>query len=361
MLCEDLKHDIASIELDAFWQRELPARLGRSERASIVLWHHTPEYYQPSPAQLNIGLVAWETSEVPKYDLPTPRHNWVRQLNKMHAVWTFSQAARRAMVDAGVTVPVFVTPHPIDSTVFSPGEAKPLFNPDRSPLDGSCTFLSIFQWHARKDPYTLLLAYLSEFSAEENVALVLKSYVSKTGDLQSVEDQIDRIKKGTRLPHEHPKVFVVPGVLSDVEMAELYRSVDCYVTASRGEGFCLPAAEAMACGIPVIAPHASAFKDYITENCGYPVKVTEEPVYGMPHQPWYYATQTWYRSNVLDLRRRMREAVALPDARQDRGQKALEAVRPFAPEKIGQWMRSNLEKLLDGASSARPQPSVSLT
>ncbi|NIN68091.1 MAG: glycosyltransferase [Anaerolineae bacterium] len=362
VLCEDLKHDIASIELDEFWSVELPRRVGRHERAPIALWHHTPEYYQPSPAQLNVGLVAWETSEAPKYDIPTARHNWTKQLNKMHAVWTFSQAAKRALEKAQVERPIDVTPHPIDHSIYHPGDdgAGVLYGPDREPLDDHFKFLSVFQWHARKDPYSLILAYLSEFHPDEKTALVLKTYVNKTGDIQSVLGQLERIKKGTRLPHDYARIFVVPSVLSDQEMAELYRSVDCYVSTSRGEGFCLPAAEALACGVPVIVPGASSFKDYVTENVGYLVKTHEEPVYGMPQLPWYYSTQNWHRTDILDLRRRMREAVALPDACKDRAEKAPGAVRAFSSEKVGQWMRSQLEALLAGASSTstRAAPAV---
>lgn len=43
------------------------------------------------------------------------------------------------------------------------------------------------------------------------------------------------------------------GSLSDPELAARYRSADLFVTASLHEGFCLPAAEAMTCGLPVAA------------------------------------------------------------------------------------------------------------
>jgi len=278
----------------------------------------------------------------------------------MHAVWTFSQAAKRALEKAGVERPILVTPHPIDHSIYHPVEDDPgvLYGTDREPLTGYFKFLSVFQWHARKDPYSLILAYLSEFHPDEKTALVLKTYVNKTGDIQSILGQLDRIKKGTRLPHDYARIFVVPSVLSDHEMAELYRSVDCYATTSRGEGFCLPTAEALACGVPVIAPKASAFTDYVTENVGYLTKAHEEPVYGMPQLPWYYATQTWHRTDILDLRRRMREAVALPDALKDRAKKAPGAVRAFSSEKVGPWMQSQLEALLARAGSVTARPAA---
>lgn len=49
-------------------------------------------------------------------------------------------------------------------------------------------------------------------------------------------------------------IWTLEGRYDEHEMARIYNASDCYVSASRGEGWNLPATEAAGCGIPVIAP-----------------------------------------------------------------------------------------------------------
>ena len=48
------------------------------------------------------------------------------------------------------------------------------------------------------------------------------------------------------------------------QLGVLYRSSDCFVLPTRGEGWGLPIIEAMACGVPVIATSWSAQCDFMT-------------------------------------------------------------------------------------------------
>ena len=49
-----------------------------------------------------------------------------------------------------------------------------------------------------------------------------------------------------------------PGFVADSDLAALYSGASCFVTASRYEGFGLPALEAISCGTPVVAFDAGA-------------------------------------------------------------------------------------------------------
>jgi len=49
------------------------------------------------------------------------------------------------------------------------------------------------------------------------------------------------------------------------EMAKLYNAADCYISASMGESFSLPALEAMACGIPCIIPNHTTGPELVGE------------------------------------------------------------------------------------------------
>lgn len=60
---------------------------------------------------------------------------------------------------------------------------------------------------------------------------------------------------------------------ADYDMATLYRSADCFVISTRGEGWGMPILEAMACGLPAIATNWSSQVDFFNETNGYPVDV----------------------------------------------------------------------------------------
>jgi glycosyltransferase involved in cell wall biosynthesis len=114
------------------------------------------------------------------------------------------------------------------------------------------TFLSVFEWNARKDPATLLRAYIKEFEHEENVALIIKiiSY-----NMAGIKTEIEKIVKGLRLNKVPPKIIPVTNYLSDVELVDLYKQADVYVSATRGEGYGIPFIESLFVGTPVLVPN----------------------------------------------------------------------------------------------------------
>lgn len=62
--------------------------------------------------------------------------------------------------------------------------------------------------------------------------------------------------------------------LPEENMVELYNCFDCTITVGN-EGFWLPGAESLACGVPLIVPDYAAAADRVGPGCGYKVKVTE--------------------------------------------------------------------------------------
>lgn len=58
------------------------------------------------------------------------------------------------------------------------------------------------------------------------------------------------------------------GWKSEIEMSELYRSVDAYVSASLDETFCVPFAESWICGTPSIGPKSNPLRKQFHEGRG---------------------------------------------------------------------------------------------
>ena len=64
----------------------------------------------------------------------------------------------------------------------------------------------------------------------------------------------------------HPDYINFTQSLSANTLVDAYNAMDCFVTASMGEGFGLTTLEAMSCGVPIIAPNNSCFKEVIGEG-----------------------------------------------------------------------------------------------
>lgn len=112
-------------------------------------------------------------------------------------------------------------------------------------------FLSVFEWNERKDPTSLLKAFLHEFEHSENANLVMKIMGANE---DQVKKQIEKIQDGMRLVKVPPNIVPVFTYLSDSDLMKLYKEADCYVNTARGEGFGIPLIESLFLGTPIIYP-----------------------------------------------------------------------------------------------------------
>ena len=200
-----------------------------------------------------IGYTMLEVTGLPR--------DWVDQANHMDEVWAPSTFNAETFRSSGVTRPVHVIPLGVNPDYFNPGIRG--YRPT-----SRYTFLSVFEWGERKGPEILLRAYTREFTQKDDVLLVLK--VTNTDPGVNVSQQIadlDLPKTGA------PICLLYNQRLPGHQFGALYRSVDCFVLATRGEGWCMPAMEAMACGLPTIVTDWSAQHDFVNDANAYPLRV----------------------------------------------------------------------------------------
>jgi glycosyltransferase involved in cell wall biosynthesis len=268
--------------------RELIERLRYlplSEHASLVIhapstvWH----YYAGSKERV-IGYTAWETSGMPEH--------WVRGCNLVDEVWIPCTHNVAALRRSGVEKPIFVIPHPIDGERFKPAEFR---------LNGMFTFVSVFRWGARKGWQQMFQAFEKAFKPSDPVILrVLTNF--KTDEHLA---EAAKVREYFAQPGK-PRVEISPVEYIGYDvMPTLYGNADAFVLPSRGEGFCLPCAEAMACGLPALVTNATGFLDYVDATNGYPLECHPE-VSVIPDDP-DRDHSAWVVCDVDYLAARMRE------------------------------------------------------
>jgi len=251
---------------------------------------------------------------------------WVEKCSQMDEVWVPSTFNRETFTRSGVDPSkIVVMPLGVDTSVFRP-EVPSLFIPGRKGF----TFLSNFEWVPRKGGDILLRAYLQEFSAGEDLCLVLKVYHNGPGydpDGREIMQEVARIVQevGRR---EAPPVILLTRILAAAEMPSLYTASDCFVLPSRGEGWGLPLMESMACGRPVITTRWSGPLDFLREDNSFLVDVEgleAIPPYGTPNDE-VYGGAYWARPSVEHLRRLMRHAYHHREEVASKGLKALQDI-----------------------------------
>lgn len=217
-----------------------------------VVYGQGDVFYKNS-GSYKIGYTMLETTGIPK--------EWVKQANMMDEVWVPSQFNVTTFKNSGVTVPIYTIPLGIDPNYFN---AKIKSYKKHSKY----TFLSIFEWGERKAPEMLLHAYSKAFKKNDNVLLICK-IINNDGSI-NINEELNKLQ----LPADGPEIiFLYNHKIADYQMSTLYRSCDCFVLPTRGEGWGMPILEAMACGLPTIATNWSAQTEFMTEKNSYLLKI----------------------------------------------------------------------------------------
>ena len=226
-----------------------------------------------------------------------------------------------------MTRPIHVIPLGIDPAYFNPHIRS-------ARVSDRYTFLSVFEWGERKAPELLLRAFNEEFSSKEPVVLVCKILNADTS--VNVHEEIRRLELNPGGGQIHVSLnHVVPSY----QLGMLYRSADCFVLTTRGEGWGMPILEAMACGLPVIATDWSAQCDFMNAGNAYPLAV-DRLVPAVAKCP-YYTGFRWAQPSYWDLRRRMRHVYGNAGEARAMGEKA-------SAEVLSRWTWDNAAlKIID--------------
>jgi glycosyltransferase involved in cell wall biosynthesis len=200
-----------------------------------LLWNHIP---QTKGATI---FTMYESTHIPK------RH--VDALNKYTKVVTPTEWNSEVFRDGGVTSKRYVANLGVDLDTFIPWQTT---SQKRSLcVFGAAAWLKPSQ--RRKNFGALMTAWRAAFPGIKDVRLSLKAL------------------PGDSLPDfKDDRISVEKSFMQPFQLANWYRSLSAFVSASRCEGWNLMAHEAMACGVPIISHMEGAHRELLTRDACFP-------------------------------------------------------------------------------------------
>ena len=321
---------------DASKREIINSLVNKDIKYDIVISQLTPDMALKNreEGKHNIVYFAWETSRV--------HPEWVDCLNKLDSVFTCCDWNVESIKASGVVKPVYKVPHGIDLNKFDNIEKLDLgINIDEKTF----IFYNIFQWNPRKNPEGLLRSYFNAFTRDENVLLVLKTYINNgcTNENKFISEQINKIKFDMGLSN-YPRVALVTSILSEEQILGLHKSCDCLVSLHNAEGFGLVPFEAGLNGNIVIATGATGNMEYMSKFNSYPVDYRWGYVCGMSSfNRWYMGNGLWAEPSEVHASKLMRYVFENRDEARERCKNLQTYIKEtFSWESVAKTMLDNL-------------------
>jgi hypothetical protein len=307
-----------------------------------VIQHTLPESFCRLEGVKNIGSFFWETTHF-------KGSNWQYSCNLMDEIWVTTDEQKLACLQSGVTVPVRVVDIPYNFDKYK----KDTESLELRGFEDHYLFYTISDISYRKNVLGLITSYLSEFSSSDNVALVLRCYINgkdKEETEEYLEGAITQLKNEiNKPPNAYPPIVLISDRLTDDQILKLHKRCSCFISASRGEGECIPALEAGAMDNWVIVPGWNGPKKLFSKTNQFIInEVIEKPVIGMGHamKHLYNYDETWYECSLSEMSRSMRKVFDFPSGVQ--GGDSPQLKKRFSQEVAGNKLKQYLEDLING-------------
>jgi len=237
---EDMKHN----RLNVICKRPFP----KKPKVSVV--YGQGDVFERNQGKYKIGFSMLEVDGFPE--------QWINQANKMDEIWVPSEFNVQTMQSCGLKRPIHKIPLGVDTNYFNP-KIKSIRNENNDYV-----FFTNIEWGERKNPHMQLKQFNQTFKSSDDVCMIAKlNNRDPSINLQAEIKKLNLKQTGGRI------YFIINRVFDFYQLPLLYRSIDCYITAGRGEGWDMPLMEAMACGLPTIATNWGAHQEFANNENSY--------------------------------------------------------------------------------------------
>jgi glycosyltransferase involved in cell wall biosynthesis len=269
-----------------------------------------------------VGYWAWELPKLPS--------EWQRGMPFVHEIWVPSTFTADAVKPMAAGRSVRVVPHPVTLGVH--GHAA-----IRQVVDRPFTVLTIFNAAssvARKNPLASIMAFRCAFADEESTRLIVK-----VSNLSAFPESFRLIKNAV---NSADNIVLIDRVMNRQELSALYEESDVVVSLHRSEGFGLTIAEAMLCGIPVVATDWSGNVDFFKPGIGIPVPYHLIPAKD-PQGTYHHPDMMWADADVGAAAEALRDLRNDPTLRKELGDAAAKfAANAWGAENYTGMIRQHL-------------------
>ena len=196
-------------------------------------------------------------------------HHWYQNLELMDEVWVPNKDSKENLIKDNFSEnKIKIIPHAFNIDKYIDDNKRIVFDDKQHAFK----FYFICEINDRKNLESIIRCFHSEFHTNEPVSLILK--LKKTGinstDLRNgIIKFCDDIKTQMRLYSDikdyHHEIIITED-FTDEQMKILHQSCDCFVGPTHGEGWGIPAFDAMCYGKTPICSKEGGPKDYIDPN-----------------------------------------------------------------------------------------------
>lgn len=281
----------------------------------------------------NIAYINYHTDNFQHTD-------WPERLNLMDEVWVPSEFVMATCRRSGVLRPIKVIPIGCDENIFLQNyQEYPQIKKERH---GDFLFYTISSSFSRRKNFgAFLKAFHLEFDRSEPVNAVIKFNKTYNPNEMSDREFINQLKRGLKLGETKEEILLPSHYLTDNEIYSIHNSCNVFVSSSYGEGWCIPAFEAMSFGKTPIVNSFGGY-DYIDHLTGWRVPHSLEPVFGMEGNSLFTGRELWASISIPDLRKSMREAYEMKEQRESKMEHGLNKMFDYNYPTIGSLIKKAL-------------------
>jgi glycosyltransferase involved in cell wall biosynthesis len=318
-------------------------------KRKVLIYHHSPNQINMQQERKRHKYIilntVWETTKVP--------NNWFPKINKFDAVFVPSAQSKKALINSGVKVPIYIVPHGVNANQFTPANRKLSIKNTVKKF----VFVSVFGFQHRKNPETLLRAYWQEFSPADKVILVIKTNGYRPYETQAwIEKKISIYKKQLGFGAKTPPIVILTGFKNVNQLKGLYTRGNAFVLPTRGEGVGLPFLEALASGVPVITTGWGGHMDFLNNGNSFLLDyklrrpaISMNSKHAISRQFRYLFAQKgqlWAEPDINSLKKQMRYAYAHPAVCKKKGQQGRKDILKLSWNRAGITMKQAIEKVI---------------
>lgn len=267
---------------------------------------HSPNVL-PTPGKKTAFFTMWEATKLPP--------SAVELMNKATVVIVPTDWAASCFSACGVTIPIRVVPLGIDPAIWKP---RPHWHERKEEVNGApaeCIFGAagrLAHGGMRKGVNEVIEMFQTAFPTERDVMLKVKSFPDCKVECEDI------------------RVRINTDFLTEPQLADWFASLDCFVSAAKGEGWGLHPHQAMAIGRPVIAPLFGGLTQFMHRDNCLPVKYTLAEARGL-----YAGSGHWCEPWSSDIINKMKWVYLSPSHFAEVGATAAKSVARYTSEASG--------------------------